>query len=377
MPQASIPETVACSIPCTLMRGGTSRGPFFLSGDLPTDPAARDAVLLSAMGSGQELQIDGLGGGNPLTSKVAIVSRSMRPGIDVDYLFAQVKVREREVDTSPNCGNMLSGVGPFAIERGLVKASIGSTLVRIFNVNTGKVIEATVQTPMGRVIYEGDCRIDGVPDASAPVELAFLDVAGAKTGKLLPTGRATDVIDGIAVSCVDAATPLVIIRAADLGKTASETPAELDGDPAFMARLDAVRVGAGRLMGLGDVTGLVIPKPVIVGAPQRGGSLAARYFMPHATHKAFAVTGAVGLATAVATPGTLARDLCLGLGAESLISIEHPAGIIQLSLTSQSGNLSPRVSLLRTARKILEGTLHVRVPVTASASEKLRSRQLA
>lgn len=377
MLQASIPEMIGRSIACTLMRGGTSRGPYFLGDDLPADPAQRDAVLLAAMGSGQELQIDGLGGGNPLTSKVAIVSKSTRPGIDVEYLFAQVKVREREVDTSPNCGNMLSGVGPFAIERGLVKAGIGTTLVRIFNVNTGKVIEATVQTPMGRVTYEGDCRIDGVPDPAAPVELTFLDVAGAKTGKLLPTGNATDVIDGIAVSCVDAATPLVIIRAADLGKTATETPAELDGDLAFMARLNAIRIEAGRLMGLGDVTGLVIPKPVIIGTPQRGGTLAARYFMPHATHKAFAVTGAVGLATAIATPGTLARELCPGLGTGSLVTIEHPAGMIQLSLSSQTGSLSPRVSLLRTARKILEGTLYVRVPAIASTSEEQLSRRLA
>ena len=270
--RALIVSMKTIGLPCVLMRGGTSRGPFFVGSDLPADITARDAVLLSAMGAGHELQIDGLGGGNPLTSKVAIVSKSTRPGIDVDYLFAQVKVGERAVDTSPNCGNMLSGVAPFAIEKGLVAARHGLTSVRIYNINTGKVIDSTVMTPDGRVTYDGDCRIDGVPGAAAPIELTFLDAAGAKTGRLLPTGKPLDRICGVDVSCVDAATPLVIMRAGEFGKTASETPAELDADRAFMARINEIRILAGALMGLGDVTNLVIPKPVIIGAARHGGN---------------------------------------------------------------------------------------------------------
>jgi 2-methylaconitate cis-trans-isomerase PrpF len=352
----------AKSIPCTLMRGGTSRGPYFLADNLPEEAHLRDEILLSGLGSGHPLQVDGLGGGNPLTSKVAIVSKSMRPDADIEYLFAQVKVTERVVDTSPNCGNMLSGVGPFAIEQGLVAAQNGTTSMRVFNRNTGKIILAKVQTPGGRVTYEGSCSIDGVPDAAAPIELTFLDAAGAKTGHLLPTGKAIDVIDGIEVSCVDAATPLVIIRASDFGKTALESPAELDADRAFMNRLETIRLEAGARMGLGNVGDLVIPKPIIIGAPQRGGTLAARYFMPHSTHKAFAVTGAVGLATACATSGTVANALCDGSLCSPIISIEHPMGTIQLTLSLAPDNGPPQVSLLRTARKIFEGTLFVRVP---------------
>ncbi len=228
-------------IPCLLMRGGTSKGPYFLADDLPPDPAARDRVLLAVMGSPHVRQIDGIGGGDSLTSKVVIVGRSARPGIDIDYLFAQIAVGEGGVDTAPNCGNMLAGVGPFAIERGLVRAADPQTTVRIFNVNTGKVIEAVIQTPGGSVTYDGDARIDGVPGHGAPIVLNFLDAAGAKTGKLLPTGQPIDLIDGIEVSCVDLSSPLVFVAAAALGKTGYETKRELDGDPELLARLEALR----------------------------------------------------------------------------------------------------------------------------------------
>lgn len=353
-------------IPCMLMRGGTSRGPFFLATDLPTDPAARDAALISAMGAGHELQIDGIGGGNPLTSKVAIVSRSSRPGADVDYLFAQVKVTERRVDTSPNCGNMLSGVGPFAIEKGLVKAVSGETRVRIFNVNTGKRIEALVQTPGERVTYEGDCRIDGVPDAAAPIELTFLDSAGSKTGKLLPSGAAIDMIDGIPCTLIDAAMPLMIVRAEDLGKTGQESPAALDADRDFMARLEALRLEAGLRMGLGDVRNLVIPKPVLIAEPAKGGTLTARYFMPHSTHKALAVTGAVGIATACATPETIANALVPHAGNGAPIRIEHPSGCLELVLKQPQADGPIEASLVRTARKIFDGSVFVRLPKSIS-----------
>ncbi|WP_284178445.1 4-oxalomesaconate tautomerase [Rhabdaerophilum sp. SD176] len=352
-------------IPCMLMRGGTSRGPFFLAGDLPADRDTRDAALISAMGAGHDLQIDGIGGGSPLTSKVAIVSRSNRPNADVDYLFAQVTVAGRRVDTSPNCGNMLSGVGPFAIEKGLVQASSGETYVRIFNVNTGKRIEALIQTPGGRVTYEGDCRIDGVPDAAAPIRLTFLDSAGAKTGKLLPSGAAIDVIGGVSCTLIDAAMPLMIVRAEDLGKTGQESPADLDADRDFMARLEALRIQAGLRMGLGDVRSLVVPKPVLISAPVKGGTLAVRYFMPHATHKALAVTGAVGIATACATAGTIANALVPHAGVGTPIRIEHPAGSIELTLNQRCADGPIEASLIRTARKIFDGSVFVRLPETA------------
>ena len=217
-------------IPCVLMRGGTSRGPYLLASDLPADPARRDAVLLRIMGSPHPLQVDGIGGASSLTSKVAVVSASRQPGADVDYLFAQVSVNEAKVDTKPNCGNMLAGVGPFAIEAGLVAARDPETIVRIFNVNTSTLVEAVVQTPGGRVEYEGDTRIDGVNDAAAAIKLTFLNAMGAVTGKLLPTGRVLDVIDGVEASCVDMAMPVVIMAAEAFGKTGRETPAELDAD---------------------------------------------------------------------------------------------------------------------------------------------------
>lgn len=354
------------AIPCTLMRGGTSRGPFFLASDLPSDPAARDAALISAMGAGHDLQIDGLGGGNPLTSKVAIVSRSTRPDCDVDYLFAQVKVAERIVDTSPNCGNMLSAVAPFAIERGIIRAEAGVTRVRIFNVNTGKRIEAVVQTPNGRVTYDGDCHIDGVPGSAAPVQLTFLDAAGAKTGKLLPSGRVIDTIDGIACTLIDAATPLMLVRASDFGKTGQETPAALDADRDFMARLEALRLEAGRRMGLGDVRHLVLPKPVLLAPPAKGGTLAARYFMPHSAHKALAVTGAVGIAMAVATPGTIAHQIAISVETGQPIRIEHPSGCLDLVLAQRHSGAPMQASVLRTARKIFDGAVFIRLPEAAA-----------
>ena len=354
-----VTETIA--IPCVLMRAGTSRGPFFLSSDLPADDGMRDEVLLSAMGSGHELQIDGIGGGNPLTSKVAIVSPSRRADADLDYLFVQVRVKERKVDTSPNCGNMLSGVAPFAIDRGLVRARDGMTTVRIYNTNTDKLVDAVVMTPGAQVSFEGDFRIDGVSEPAAPVRLTFLDAAGSKTGRLLPTGNAIDLIDGAAVTCIDAAMPLVIARAADLGKDGTESADELDSDRAFLERLNTLRVRAGALMGLGDVRELVIPKPVIVAPARWGGDLTARYFMPHATHKAFAVTGAVGLATACATAGTIPNQLMGGAVTNDSVAIEHPTGRMELALSVDAAGGPPIVSLLRTVRKIFDGNIFARV----------------
>jgi 2-methylaconitate cis-trans-isomerase PrpF len=343
-------------IPSVLMRGGTSRGPFFLRSDLPAEAAARDAVLIAAMGAGHELQVDGIGGGHPLTSKVAIVGPSQFPGADVDYLFAQVKVRERVVDTSPNCGNMLAGVAPFAIESGLVAAGDGTTLVRIHNVNTGKLIEARIATPDGHVTYDGDAAIDGVPGTAAPVYLAFIDAAGSKTGALLPTGAPVDRCGDIEVSCVDAAMPVMIVRARDFGKTA----VELQADRAFMAHLEQLRIAAGKRMGIADAADRVIPKPVLVAPAAHGGTLAARYFMPHECHNALATTGAVALATACATPGTIAAEIAGRIELPATLSFEHPSGRLDVRLERREGAAQPVAAIVRTARRLFEGAVLVK-----------------
>jgi 2-methylaconitate cis-trans-isomerase PrpF len=347
-------------IPCVLMRGGTSKGPYFIASDLPAQTEARDRVLVSAMGAGNLLEIDGIGGGHPLTSKVAIVSPSRVPGADVDYLFAQVRVEQRLVDTSPNCGNMIAGVGPFAIEAGMVSAQDGETRVRIFNVNTGKLIEAKVATPGRQVVYDGNASIDGVPGTAAPIHLAFLGAAGSKTGKLLPTGRPLDRVDGIEISCVDAAMPVVLIRASDLGKTGYETPAEFSADREFMRRLEALRIEAGKLMGIPDAADRVIPKPVLIAPPANGGTISARYFMPHSCHAALAITGSVAVATAAVTPGTLAHAI---VGAHALpvtFGIEHPSGRLEVTLDHHPDYVEPAAYVVRTARRLFEGHVLVK-----------------
>jgi 2-methylaconitate cis-trans-isomerase PrpF len=346
------------------MRGGTSRGPYFLASDLPADPEKRDAVLLAVMGSPHQLQVDGIGGSNTLTSKVAIVSRSRQKGADVDYLFAQVSVTEAFVDTKPNCGNMLAGVGPFAIESGLVKATSPTTLVKIYNVNTESLIEAIVQTPGGEVQYEGGTRIDGVSDPAAPIKLTFLDALGSVTGKLFPTGSALDVIQGVETTCIDMAMPLVIIAAEALGRTGKETPQALDADRALMDRIESIRLEAGKRMGMGDVAKLVVPKPALVSRPAQGGNIASRYFTPHACHKAHAVTGALAVATAAVTPGTVASRYVEPRGfSGGVLAIEHPSGRIEVDLVTDRTGPAPvveRASFVRTARRIFEG--HVYVP---------------
>jgi 4-oxalomesaconate tautomerase len=356
-------------IPCVMMRGGTSRGPYFLRSDLPADAARRDAVLLSVMGSPHALQIDGIGGANSLTSKVAIVSPSSQPGADVDYLFAQVLVDEAAVDTRPNCGNMLAGVGPYAIEQGLVPASSPETLVRIYNVNTRKLIEAIVQTPGGKVTYEGDARIDGVPGAAAPVKLAFLDAKGAVTGKLLPTGNASDRAEGIEVSCVDMAMPMVLARAAAFGRTGYEAPAELDADKDLLAKIERVRRAAALKMGMGDVAGKVVPKFALLAAPRKDGSISSRYFVPYNCHRAHAVTGAICVATACVIPGTVAHAIASpGQGRSRTLGIEHPAGMLTVDLEiGETGGMPDvsRAAIIRTTRRIFEGS--VLVPESAYA----------
>src|SRR6478609_923093 len=342
------------TLPCVLMRAGTSRGPFFLREWLPEDTDARDQILIGAIGASDPLQLDGVGGGSTLNSKVAIVSRSTRPGCDLDYLFAQVGVGHRSVDTRPNCGNMLSGVGPFAIEQGLVQARDGTTSVRLYNVNTRSRIDVTVRTPGGRVTYEGDARIDGVAGTAAPILLNFLDAWGAVTGQVFPTGQRIDTIDGIEVSCIDAAMPLMIVRAADLGVTGREKPAALDAHTALLERLESLRLEAGQRMGLGDVSDSVIPKPVLVSAGVSTDSITSRYFTPRKCHASHAVTGAIGVASAFALPGTVASGMAREPGRHALVVL-HPAGQIDVEVELKGNGEEAtveRAALVRTARKI-------------------------
>jgi 2-methylaconitate cis-trans-isomerase PrpF/tripartite-type tricarboxylate transporter receptor subunit TctC len=349
------------STPCVLMRAGTSRGPFFLREWLPEGDEARDQALIGAIGASDPLQLDGLGGGSTLNSKVAIVSRSSQPDCDLDYLFAQVGVGHRSVDTRPNCGNMLSGVAPFAIEQGLIPAQEGKTTVRIFNVNTGSKIEVTVCTPGCKVTYDGEARIDGVAGTAAPVLLNFLDAWGAVTGQLFPTGKRIDTIDGVEMTCIDAAMPLMVLRAADLGLSGRERPAELDANAAFLARLESLRLQAGRLMGLGDVSGSVVPKPVLVSAGDTINSITSRYFTPHKCHASHAVTGAIGVSTAFALPGTVASGILRPAGRHPLVVL-HPAGQIDVEVELQGEGAKATVqsaALVRTVRKIMQGTLHL------------------
>jgi len=351
-------------LPCVLMRAGTSRGPFFLREWLPEDEAERDEALIGAIGASDLLQLDGVGGGSTLTSKVAIVSRSAREGCDVDYLFAQVGVGTRSVDLRPNCGNMLSGVGPFAIEQGLVPAGEGTTRVRVHNVNTGARIDVTVETPGGRVRYEGTTRIDGVAGTAAPIQLDFLDAWGAVTGQVFPTGRRIDLIDGVEVTCIDAAMPLVIVRAADLGGfgiTGRESPGELDANEALLKRIEGLRRAAGERMGLGDVSHSVVPKPVLVSDGGGDDELTSRYFTPKRCHASHAVTGAIGVAAAFALPGTVASSRVQKAGARH-VTVLHPQGRIDVAVEIEGEGAASRITraaLVRTARKILQGELHL------------------
>jgi 2-methylaconitate cis-trans-isomerase PrpF len=346
-----------------LFRGGTSKGPYFNADDLPKDQHERDRLLLAAMGSPDIRQIDGLGGADPLTSKVAIVSISDRPGIDVDYLFAQVAIDQPIVDTGPSCGNMLSGVAPYAIEAGLIKALDGETRVMIYNVNTGSKIEALVETPGGRLNYEGTASIDGVPGTAAPVYLNFMDVVGAKTGKLLPTGVVSETIDGLDVTCIDVAMPMLLLRASDFGLSGHESRDEINNNRLLFEMIEPLRCEAGTRMGLGDVSKMVIPKVGLLSSPGKGGDISSRYLTPWKVHAAHAVTGAVCLATASVIEGTVAQQLCrTDKGNPRTIHIEHPSGQIGVRLETNGSGLNTNVlsaGVLRTARLIMRGDIFV------------------
>jgi 4-oxalomesaconate tautomerase len=340
------------------MRSGTSKGGFFLADDLPSDAAARDTFLLSAFGSPDPRQIDGMGGADPLTSKVAVVSRSTQSGADVDYLFLQVFVDQAIVSDSQNCGNMLAGVGPFAIERGLVVASGEETQVSIFMVNTGKLATATVRTPGGAVSYAGDARIDGVPGTAAPIPLAFADIAGSSCGALLPTGHAVDVVNGVSVTLIDNGMPCVVLAAADVGITGYEDRETLDADDAVKTRLEAIRLAAGPLMNLGDVADKSVPKMMVVAPPRQGGAISVRSFIPHRVHASIGVLGAVSVATACLIEGSPAAAVAVVPGGRTkTLDVEHPTGATGCVIELDDAGEIIGAAMLRTARKLFDGTL--------------------
>lgn len=350
------------SIPVLFMRGGTSRGPFFNAADLPADTATRDRVLLAVMGSPDRRQIDGLGGANPLTSKVGIVSRSQRPGIDLEFLFAQVVPDKPIVDTTPNCGNMLAAVLPFALETGLVQAQGETTTLRVLTLNTDMAADITVQTPGGHVSYQGDARIDGVPGSSAPVTINFLDTAGSVCSGLLPTGQVLDVIDGLEVTCIDNGMPMVLLRAADVQRSGYESVEQLNQDSELKARLESLRLKAGVLMGLGDVTSKTYPKMCLVSPAREGGHLSTRCFIPHVCHEALGVLAAVTVGTACVLPGSVTQGIAtVPEGQVKKLSIEHPTGefTVELETHPQDPQQITKAALLRTARLILRGEVMI------------------
>lgn len=341
---------------CMWMRGGTSKGGYFLADDLPRDPVERDAFLLRVMGSPDLHQIDGMGGADPLTSKVAIVSRSARPGIDVDYLFLQVFVDQALVTDAQNCGNILAGVGPFAIERGLVQAADGQTRVSIYMTNTGQAAVATVQTPGGQASYVGDARIDGVPGTAAPIPVEFRDTAGSTCGALLPTGDAVDTIAGVRCTLIDNGMPCVVLRAEDVGASGYEDRETLDGASDLKERIEAIRLVAGPLMNLGDVSSKSVPKMMLVAPPRNGGAVTVRSFIPHRAHASIGVLGAVSVATACLLPGSPAAEVAdVPPGARKTLSVEHPTGEMSCVLELDDAGQVVSAALLRTARKLMDG----------------------
>jgi 4-oxalomesaconate tautomerase len=345
---------------CMMMRGGTSKGLFFLASELPDLPGERDALLLRIMGSGNPLQVDGVGGAHPLASKVAVVSPSRRDDADVDYLFLQLGVEEPTITDQQNCGNILAAVGPFAVERGLIQAGRESTTTRIRMVNSDSVVAATFATPGGTPDYAGGTAIAGVPGTAAPILLRFADTAGSTTGSLLPTGNVSDVVDGVEVSCVDNGMPVVVARAADLGITGYEPHEDLAGNGEISGRVQSLRLAAGKLMRLGDVSGLSVPKTTLVSAPRDGGTICTRTFIPTQPHTAIGVLGAVSVATALLLPGGVGAELAELPGSARLVDVEHPTGHLAVEVELDTSVDPPRVlsaGVIRTARKLFEGSV--------------------
>jgi len=352
------------ALKASLIRGGTSKGLYFLAEDLPDDVATRDAVLLAAMGSPDVREIDGVGGGHPLTSKVAVVRRSQREDADVDYLFLQVWPDRAEVSDNQNCGNLLAGVGPFALDQGLVAATGDVTAVRIWMENTQSLAVARIQTPHGEVRYDGEARIDGVPGFAAPVPIEFLDIAGSTCGSLLPTGHVVDVVNGVPITCIDNGMPVVCLLASDVGITGYEDPATIEANAEVCARVEAIRLVAGEMMNLGDVSAKTVPKMSLLAKAEHGGLVTTRTFIPTRVHEAIGVFGAVSVATACLLPGSVANDLCglVSTSGETTLQVEHPTGYFDITMNLKVSGDEVQVTsaaLLRTARLLMKGEVFV------------------
>jgi 4-oxalomesaconate tautomerase len=350
------------AVPCLLMRGGTSKGTYFLAEDLPADPAELDKALLGIMGSPDKRQIDGVGGAHPLTSKVAIIRKSSRPGVDVDYLFVQVVVDEARTSTSQNCGNILAGVGPYAIEKGLVKANDGETVVTVYMENTDSIAKQRIQTPGGKVEYAGDAKIDGVPGSHAPIMIEFVDVAGSSCGQLFPTGNFVDEVNGLKVTMVDNGMPVVMIDARELGLQGDESIADLEANEPLKARIEELRLAVGPMMNLGDVKEKTVPKMTIVSPAKNGGLINTRSFIPHRVHDAVGVLAAASVATAANIPGAVGHDIAnIPSGQRRMCEVEHPTGSmgVEVELSEDPTVLVPlSTSIMRTARLLMEGTAY-------------------
>jgi len=345
------------------MRGGTSKGPFFIADDLPADPSKRDRLLLQIMGSPDARQIDGVGGAHPLTSKVAIVSVSDSPDVDLDYLFLQVGVDSDMVTDRQNCGNMLAGVGPFAVERGLIPANGDEVSVRILMRNIGGVARATFRVENGRPVYEGNVAISGVPGTASGITLEFLETAGSSCGTLLPTGNFFDTVEGVEATLIDNGMPVVVMRASDLGISGYETCAELEADRGLRERLETIRLATGPLMNLGDVSETSIPKMTMVAPPKEGGSLTTRSFIPHRCHASIGVLGAVSVATAAYLPGSPASGVASLEEGSPVVHIEHPSGSIDATVEVSVDNGAVtvgRAGIITTARKLMDGVVYPR-----------------
>ena len=354
------------AIPTTVMRGGTSKGLYFLRDDLPSDLEQRDRILLAAMGSPDARQINGMGGAHPLTSKVAIMSPSDDDAADIDYLFLQVVVDKVQVNDSQNCGNILAGVGPFAVERGLVEAQDGVTTVRIRMLNSGGIAVAQIDTPGGQVTYAGNASIDGVPGTAAPIMIDFADVAGTNCGALLPTGNVADEVDGVEVTAIDNGMPVVMLRARDLGKTGYESPGELEADAELTDRVESIRLQAGPMMNLGNVADKTVPKISLIAPAQHGGIVSTRTFIPHRVHQAIGVLGAASVAAGCCIPGSVA-DGVTAIADGGRLDVEHPMGrfTVDIDIAQERGDFHvTRSALLRTARKLMDGNVYVSEGVT-------------
>ena len=346
---------------CMVMRGGTSKGAYFVREDLPADASERDELLLRIMGSPDARQIDGIGGAHPLTSKVAVVSQSTDDA-DIDYLFLQTGVDRAFVTDQQNCGNILAGVGPFALERGLVAAKGREATVRIRMVNTDSIAIERFPLHDGEPEYGGDTAIAGVPGTAAAINIDFEDTAGSSCGALLPTGHTVDHINGVAVTCIDNGMPVVIMLANDVGISGYESCAELEANTALRETIEAIRLKAGPLMNLGDVTKATVPKLTMVALPREGGSLCTRTFIPHRCHDAIGVLGAVSVATAALLPGSPAASV-LTKGATGVTVVEHPTGTFDVSVDldiTGSTIVARRSGIVRTARKLFDGTVYPR-----------------